>query len=116
MRAPEPQPERIAGTPAPLPSGCGGNLRKTQRAHGPELRWPRTHLQVVGREDRPPPRTPDVLLHLPQRPETLPAAAPVFVQLLQQHPLGLQEAQLPVVVRTGQQGESKGLEGKTAGH
>ena len=74
----------------------------------------RAHLQVVGREDGPLPRTPDVLLQLPQRPETPPAAAPVLVQLLQQHPLGLREAQLPVIMRTGQQGESRGLEGKTA--
>lgn len=85
----------------------GPTRRRGDPAQSPQLH---THLQVVGRDNRPPPWTPDVLLHLPQGLEAPPAAAPVLVQLLQQHPLGLQEAQLPVIMPTGQQGESEGLE------
>lgn len=81
-----------------------------RRGDPPRSPRPHTHLQVVGRDHRPPPWTPDVLLHLPQGLEAAPAAAPVLVQVLQQHPLGLQEAQLPVIMPTGQQGESKRLE------
>lgn len=62
---------------------------------------------MVGRDHRPLPRAPDVLLHLPHGLETLPAAAPILVQLFQQHLLSLQEAQLPVIIRTGQQGKSE---------
>lgn len=61
-------------------------------AHGPH-----THLQMVGRDNRPLPWAPDILLHLPHDLKTLPAAAPILIQLLQQHLLGLQEAQLPVI-------------------
>lgn len=81
-----------------------------RRGDPPRSPRPHTHLQVVGCDHRPPPWTPDVLLHLPQGLEAAPAAAPVLVQVLQQHPLGLQEAQLPVIMPTGQQGESKRLE------
>lgn len=79
-------------------------------AEPPQMRWPHTHLQMVGRDNRPLPRAPDVLLHLPQGLEASPAAAPILVQLLQQHLLGLQEAQLPVVTGAGQQGKPEGLE------
>lgn len=76
------------------------------------LTSPKEHcLQMVGCDNRPLPWTPDILLHLPHGLKTSPAAAPVLIQLLQQHLLCLQEAQLPVVTGTGQQGKPERLRG-----
>lgn len=78
------------------------------------LASPEEHrLQVVGRENRPLPRTPDVLLQLSHDLQAPPAAASILVQLLQQHPLSLLEAQLPVIARASQQVEPKRLERET---
>ena len=72
-------------------------LQRDPPRPSPSALGPPTHLQMVGRDHRPRPRTPDVLLHLPQGLKALPAAAPVLIQLLQQHLLCPQEAQLPVI-------------------
>lgn len=121
MAAVSPASIRHRDTPPPS-EWLGPALQETARGPAcPQQPWvlggrgPHAHLQVVGRDDGPAPRAPGVLLHLPRGLEAPPAAAPVLIQLLQQHLLRLQEAQLPVVTRAGQQGESERLERETAG-
>lgn len=99
-------------THTPVVSGSGDPAEAAEGPTQPQPPWPsrpgrHTHLKVVGCDHRSFPWTPDVLLHLPHGLKTLPAAAPVLIQLLQQHPFSPQEAQLPVIVRTGQQAKPK---------
>lgn len=68
---------------------------------------PHAHLQVVGGDDWPLPWTPHILLQLPQDLKAPLAAAPVLIQLLQQHLLRLGETQLPVIAGPGHQVEPK---------
>lgn len=92
--------------PIPIPSHMGTHLETVALTPAPPT-TPRAHLQVVGGDDWPLPWAPHILLQLPQDLKAPLAAAPVLIQLLQQHLLRLGEAQLPVIAGPGHQVEPK---------
>lgn len=67
------------------------------------------YLKVISCDDRLISSTPDIFLHLPHDPEALHATTTIFIKFLHEDVLSTGEAQLPVIIRAGQEVETQRL-------